>query len=232
MTGQYPVRLIAHSAVVVPERIIEKGTGADAFSKGTGAEQKKEYETRPCTSDLYTTVMVEFNTGAVGTYTVTQALPGRKNDWSIIVGGSQRSATWHQKNPNELIIGQSGDLAISPGDAQGKVYDPGNIGDVVIKNDGGDLVKMGCVDAAQYVSDPGEHPWGHRGAMGTQFAQAYLVGLGKKTKDQVVLPGATTGAMSVAVFDAVKESLAGGQQGSWVTVNYKGIDNMLSRGRL
>lgn len=232
MTGLYPVELVALSGTHVNERVVEKGPGSsDAFSKtgagSTSSTTVKEYELRKCESDTVTHVLCRFNNQAHGNYTTAQVLAGEDNNWSLEYYGSRRSAKWNQEFPNLLRIGQSFSMNRVPGDNE--LMDPGQVGDIILKNDPERLKAMGCYDAAQYSPYPGGHPAGHINAFSAQFGTAYNVATGRMKREDAVIPGAVIGHMCVAVNDAVLRSR---QSHGFVNVDYKGIEDLLKRGVL
>jgi len=230
MAGLFPVRVSAQSLTLIPERVRPEGGGADAFAKETDEQEEVKVERVSMESDLYTSVLCEFQNGSAGNFTVTQALAGEKNNWSLIYGGSQKSATWNQKDPNDLYVGQSLDLNKDPRDKAGTVYDPGVAGNLVITNDAGILGALGCPDAAASSYYPGQHPGGHIDAFKRNFEVAYSVALGKTQREDAVMPGVLMGFLAVAVGEAVQRSLQ--SDGAWVNVDYKGVDQMLQKGKL
>ncbi|MEO8398549.1 MAG: Gfo/Idh/MocA family oxidoreductase, partial [Ignavibacteriaceae bacterium] len=50
-------------------------------------------------------ILLRFENGARGVFTVSQVSAGRKNYFSFEVDGSKKSFSWNQENPNELWIG-------------------------------------------------------------------------------------------------------------------------------
>lgn len=223
MFGAYPVKLMADSAVVIPERMRPASGRADTYGGSTDEEVKEKVEVE---SDLYTNVTIHFNNGAHGYFTVAQCMPGKKNNWELTVAGRKRTAIWNQTNPNVLEIGQV--LIKDTNDPKDKIYDPGEVGNIKIINDPGTLEAIGCFNAKEYSPYPGEHPAGHIDAFARNFREAYHVAMGKKDRSEAVIPGATIGHVCVAVADAVLRSKQAG--GEWVKVDYKGVD--LSTGKL
>ena len=211
MGGVYPTRLIADSAVIIKER--QKPIGrADAFSKDT-----VEMKTEPVAveSDLYSSILCEFQNGGRGNYLVTQYLAGRHNWWEIHLGGSKRRITWNQVNPNEMEIGQ---IPISDPDVP---MTPQSVGNITLINHPAYLQGMGLTDAVEYSPYPGEHPAGHIDAFARNFKTAYLVAAEKLKREDAVIPSATIGHVCVAVADAVLRSA---ESGAYESVDYRGAD--------
>jgi len=218
MGGVFPTKLTADLDTIIPVRPKPvEGGGAKGLKVG-GA---KEVKTAPydVKSDLYGNVTCDLNNGGRGAFQVTQYEPGRDNDWGITVSGNKRRATWEQKNPNVLTIGQA--VIPDPNNKRSR-YDPREVADLIIKNNPGRLVAIGCLDAAGYAPYPGEHPPGHIDAFAENFRTAYKVATGQLPRDQAVIPGALIGHMCVAVADAVLRSKQ--QNRAYVDVDYKGIE--------
>ncbi len=211
MGGLYPTRVIADGATIVKER--QKPVGrADAFSN-----EKTEIQTVPVNveSDLYSSVLCEFQNGGRGNFLVTQYLAGRQNWWEITLGGSKRRVSWNQVNPNEMEIGQC------PVSAPSEPITPQSVGNIKLINNPQYLHAMGFKDAAQYSPYPGEHPAGHIDAFAFNFRTAYQVAMGKLSREEAVIPGPMIGHVCVAIADAVLRSMESGQ---YETVDYKGAD--------
>jgi hypothetical protein len=176
-----------------------------------------EIETEPVKveSDLYSSVLCEFQNGGRGNYLVTQYLAGRHNWWEIHMGGSKRRVSWNQATPNEMEIGQS------PVSDPGAAMTPQSVGNIKLINNPGYLQGMGLTDAAKFSPYPGEHPAGHIDAFARNFRVAYQVANGELAREDAVIPGAHIGHVCVAIADAVGRSV---ESGGYVDVDYKGAD--------
>lgn len=102
MTGLPITRVLASLHTTLPIRKKPKGS-REAFQAAGGGEQLEDYVV---TSDDLGTVLVEFEGGAHGVFSVGQVCPGHKNDLQIEVNGSQASIKWLQERPNEMWIGR------------------------------------------------------------------------------------------------------------------------------
>jgi predicted dehydrogenase len=60
------------------------------------------------TSEDLASVLLRFENGAKGSFTVGQVLPGHKNDLQIEWSGRSSSLSWHQERQNELHVGRIG----------------------------------------------------------------------------------------------------------------------------
>ena len=210
MAGIYPTSVIADSATIVSRRYKPTEGRGDAFGGGEGA-QKEPVEVF---SDLYASVLCDFNNGGKGNLMVTQYIAGRHNWWEITLAGTERSITWNQTDPNRMEIGQRTFSGTNPGTYK-------DLGNILLINNPGNLKAMGFEDAAEYSPYPGEHPAGHIDAFANNFRTAYLVATGAKDRKSAVIAGATIGFMCVAVADAVLRSM---NSGARETVDYRGAD--------
>lgn len=67
--------------------------------------QASDYEAVPIHTEDYASVLLEFNSGARGSFTVSQCFAGRKNRMFYELSGSKCSVVWDQERPNEMWIG-------------------------------------------------------------------------------------------------------------------------------
>ncbi len=94
-------RVLADLSTMVQVR--KKPTGSrEAFAAGSDEDQYEDYVV---TSDDLGSVLIEFEGGARGAFTVGQVCAGHKNDLQIEVNGSVASLHWKQERPNELWLG-------------------------------------------------------------------------------------------------------------------------------
>jgi predicted dehydrogenase len=75
----------------------------EAFAAGTGDETYDEYSV---TTEDFATVILRFQNGVRGTFSVSQVSPGHKNDLQMEANGKLASLKWIQERPNELWIGR------------------------------------------------------------------------------------------------------------------------------
>lgn len=92
--------VLADLTTVVPVRF-SSGASAQAFSQDHTAE-KTPVEIQ---SEDLASVLLRFENGAKGSFSVGQVLPGHKNDLQLEVNGRQASLKWRQEEQNELWIG-------------------------------------------------------------------------------------------------------------------------------
>ncbi|ADM68713.1 1,5-anhydro-D-fructose reductase [Paenibacillus polymyxa E681] len=65
-----------------------------------------EYEDVDIETEDYATVIVRFEDGTRGTFTVSQVSAGRKNQLVLELDGSVKAVSWNQEQPEQLWIGQ------------------------------------------------------------------------------------------------------------------------------
>ena len=101
VSGLRITHVLADLTTVVPVR--KKPLGSrNAFAKA-GADDQVE-DVTIAVEDLCS-VLVRFENGAKGAFSVGQINAGHKNDLVLEVNGSQASIRWHQEQQNELWIG-------------------------------------------------------------------------------------------------------------------------------
>ncbi len=101
ITGLKVQRVLASLATTIPKR--RKPAGArEAFQAAGGDDRTEEFLV---TSDDLGSVLVEFEGGARGVFSVGQVCPGHKNDLQVEIVGTQASIRWAQERPNEMWAG-------------------------------------------------------------------------------------------------------------------------------
>lgn len=70
--------------------------------------QLKVYESGRALDD-YGTAIIRFTNGALGTVTASQISHGRENDLWIEVDGTKGALSWHQEEPNKMVVRQNGE---------------------------------------------------------------------------------------------------------------------------
>jgi len=101
ITGLRITRVLASLTTAIPVRKRPRGS-REAFATGPSG-QVEDYVV---TSDDLGTVLVEFQGGARGVFSVGQVCAGHKNDLRIEVNGSRASLAWEQERPNEMWVGR------------------------------------------------------------------------------------------------------------------------------
>jgi len=100
MTGLTITHVLGDITTVVPTRRKPRGS-REAFQTGPGGDTD---EVAIAVEDL-ASVLVRFDNGAKGSFSVGQVCGGHKNDLVIEVCGSTASVGWRQEHQNELWFG-------------------------------------------------------------------------------------------------------------------------------
>jgi predicted dehydrogenase len=101
VSGSRIESVLADLTTVVPVRY-SSGASAEAFSHDSDAQRKRV----EVTSEDLASVLLRFENGIKGCFTVGQVLPGHKNDLQIELNGRAASLKWRQEQQNELWIGR------------------------------------------------------------------------------------------------------------------------------
>lgn len=165
VTGKKIVEVFADLATVIPVR---KKPSSTPETFGGQASKEVEYEDVPINTEDYASVLVRFEDGTRGVFTVSQVSAGRKNRLSFEVNGSKHSAQWNQEEPEKLWIGHRdkpnelmlADPALFTSEAKSAIHHPGG------HNEGWpDALKNMMINFYSFIRD-GKDP--HRDE--TQFA--------------------------------------------------------------
>lgn len=100
VSGLKIVSVLADLTTVIPVRY-SSGKSGEAFSANSAAERAPV----PVQSEDLASVLLRFENGAKGCFSVGQVLPGHKNDLQLEVNGRACSLKWRQEQQNELWIG-------------------------------------------------------------------------------------------------------------------------------
>jgi predicted dehydrogenase len=130
VTGKKIVEVFADLATVVPVR--KKPTG-NVATFGAQTIEDMEYEDVPINTEDYASVLVRFEDGSRGVFTVSQVSAGRKNRLSFEINGSNSSVFWNQEEPEKLWIGHRdranelllADPSLFTADARSAIHHPG-----------------------------------------------------------------------------------------------------------
>jgi predicted dehydrogenase len=101
ISGMKIKSVLADLTTVIPVRY-SAGSSAEAFSTRAAAE-RQPVQVR---SEDLASVLLRFESGAKGSFSVGQVLPGHKNDLVVEVNGKTLSLQWKQEKQNELWIGR------------------------------------------------------------------------------------------------------------------------------
>jgi predicted dehydrogenase len=185
--------VLADLTTVIPIRY-SSGASAEAFSKESAG---KRVPMQVQSEDL-ASVLLRFENGAKGCFSVGQVLPGHKNDLQLELNGRACSLKWKQEEQNELWIGRHN----QPNGMMAK--DPGLV----------------SPDVLRYTHLPGGHQESWADAFLNLIRDAYewiREGAQSEVKP-AMLPTFDDGYRSTCVVDAMLKSHAA--SGVWEKVNY------------
>lgn len=101
VTGRKIVEVMADFAIVHPVRKAAKN-GAATF---TADSAQQEYDDKPVVTEDYASVLLKFDDGSRGSFSVSQVSAGRKNRLLFEINGSEKSLGWDQEVPQNLWVG-------------------------------------------------------------------------------------------------------------------------------
>lgn len=104
VTGKKISQVFADLWTVHPNRK-KPVSHADTFSGSDEDQADGEYEDIPIHTEDYASVLIRFDDGSKGAFTVSQVSAGRKNALSFELNGTCKSAYWKQEEPAKLWIG-------------------------------------------------------------------------------------------------------------------------------
>jgi len=191
ISGLKIASVLADLTTVIPTRY-SAGGSAEAFSTRSGGERTPV----DVQSEDLASVLLRFESGAKGSFSVGQVLPGHKNDLQLEVNGRTLSVKWKQEEQNELWIGHHD----RPNETMAK--DPSLV----------------SPQALRYVHLPGGHQESWADAFRNLIADAYTwirAGASPEAKPDM-LPTFEDGYRSTLLVDAMLRSHAGG--GIWQSV--------------
>ena len=185
VSGLKIASVLADLTTVIPTRF-SAGGSAEAFSSKSGGE-RTPVEVH---SEDLASVLLRFENGAKGSFSVGQVLPGHKNDLQLEVNGRSLSLKWRQEEQNELWIGHHD----RPNEIMAK--DPSLV----------------SPQALRYTHLPGGHQESWADAFRNLMADAYAwirAGATPDTKPDM-LPTFEDGYRSTLLIDAMLRSHAAG----------------------
>ena len=192
LTGSKIKRVFAdlvtiHKTRIKPNKAVETFKGKE---KKLSAGKEVPIKTEDAGS-----VLIQFENGAKGVFTVSQVSAGRKNHFWLEVDGSKKSFSWNQENPNELWIG----YREKPNEVL--IKDPSLLNE----------------NARKYASYPGGHPEGYPDGPKNLFSSVYSFIREKKNpqKDKTNFPTFEDGHRENLIVDAVLKS---NRQQKWIKV--------------
>ncbi|WP_426623045.1 Gfo/Idh/MocA family protein [Leifsonia sp. McL0607] len=132
-------------------------------------------------------VVIETESGAIGTLLVSQVAPGRKNRLWLEIAGSAESVAFDQEQPETLWVGRRSGSLLAPRDAD-----------------------QLSADAARLCVVPSGHPQGYQDAFNAFVADSYAAVAGQSPDG---LPRFEDGLRAVRITDAVIDSA---ESGTWI----------------
>lgn len=190
ITGMKIDSVYSQLATIHPHRKRPRGE-IETFKgkkKKPGSYQRIKIDTED-----YGSVLLKFNNGAPGVFTVSQVSAGRKNRLHFEINGSKRSLWWDQERPNEMYIG----YRERPNEVL--IKDPSLLSD----------------RARPYARYPGGHPEGYPDGPRNLFEKVYKFIL--KRKGEPEFPTFQDGHNGIAIAEAVLESQ---KKKKWIKVKY------------
>lgn len=103
VTGMRIKEVMADTSTVIPERY-KQPEGKLTFQEG----EKTNAELVSIKTEDYSSVLVKFENGARGVFTVSQVSPGSKNALELHLDGAAASGSWYQEEPFKLKVGYRG----------------------------------------------------------------------------------------------------------------------------
>lgn len=153
----------------------------------------EDYSDVPVETEDYATVMLGFDNGARGVFTVSQVFAGRKNRLYFEIGGSKQAVTWESERPNEIWIGRRDD--------------PNGI---MLKDPA-----LAYPESAALMSWPGGHNEGFPDTPKQMFRQIYAKIRGEVDRTEPPFPTFEDGLRELVLCDRILES---SEKRGWVTV--------------
>lgn len=101
VTGFRIAEVLADASTVVPVRYKPTDGGGTSF-RSTASERRAPVRVQ---TEDYCSVLVKFENGARGVFTVSQVSAGKKNALEIHLDGARASGCWQQEEPFRLRIG-------------------------------------------------------------------------------------------------------------------------------
>ena len=194
VSGLKITEVLGDITTVIPKRKKPRGS-REAFAAADG---KDDFELVDIKVEDLASVLVRFDNGAKGSFSVGQVCAGHKNDLVLEVCGAKKALVWKQEAQNELWIGNRG------GANQVLQKDPSLLDDV----------------ARPYAHLPGGHQEAWADAFANLMRDIYgFIAAGKSPKDAHPPSFATfeDGYRANCVIEAILKSA---KAGAWTRVAY------------
>jgi predicted dehydrogenase len=102
VTGTRISEVLAEFTTIFPTRLKPRAS-REAFAGASGDESYDEYAVN---TEDFASVLLRYENGARGVFSVSQVSAGRKNGLEVELDGRQAALAWKQERPNELWIGR------------------------------------------------------------------------------------------------------------------------------
>jgi predicted dehydrogenase len=102
LAGQRIVSVMAELKTFIPIRQQPAGP-VETFAKTAGPTTPRTITTEDCA-----TILLRYESGAIGNLTISQISAGRRNTLEFEIDGSSSAAAWNSERPDELWIGHRG----------------------------------------------------------------------------------------------------------------------------
>ena len=195
MSGLRITHVLGDITTVIPKR--KKPVGSrEAFA---AADANQRVEDVDITVEDLASVLLRFDNGAKGSFSVGQVCAGHKNDLEIEICGSKASLKWRQEHQNELLIGHR-DKANEILQKDPSLIDPA---------------------AGKYAHLPGGHQEAWADAFANLMRDIYgFIAEGRKPTDPHPPAFATfeDGYRANCIVEAILQSASGGSK--WTKVDY------------
>jgi predicted dehydrogenase len=184
ITGQKITRVCAN-LVTVHNKRKKPAVKIETF-KGKESGVSSDYDEISIDTEDAGSVLVQFESGAQGVFTVSQVSAGRKNCFWFEVDGSKKAISWNQEEPNQLWIGHR---------------EKGN--EIIIKDP-----SLLYEEARRYAHYPGGHPEGYPDGPKNLFRNVYDFIREEKdpSKDKPDFPTFADGDWENRIIEAIVES--------------------------
>ena len=103
LAGQRIVSVMADLKTFIPIRQQPVGPVETFSTEPTGATTARTITTEDCA-----TILLRYESGAIGNLTISQISAGRKNTLEFEIDGSTSAAAWNSEHPDDLWIGHRG----------------------------------------------------------------------------------------------------------------------------
>ena len=190
VTGRRITEVMADLSIVWPTRKANVA-GSQTFTH----DEHAHYEDKLVTTEDFGSVLLRFDDGSKGSFSVSQVSAGRKNRLTFEINGSEQSVAWDQETPQQLWIGHRARANQTLSD------DPG-------------LMNRDVADSAHF---PGGHIEGWPDAFKNMMAQFYRAVQAGAMPDNPQFATFHDGASVMYILDAIVKSH---QQQRWVRVEY------------